>query len=236
MCELIFKPREVLIMKTITTLSSAIALSFAMNAAIAGPNHGKMVAEFDVDKDGSITRAEVDQVLSEKFATADTDGDGMLTTDEMSTAHEQRKQQHISERFAEIDVDGDGSLNLEEFQAGKPASKRRHRFSGEHVGERFAEIDIDGNDSLSLEEFQTGKPAGCRGKRHGRNPEKMFSRLDQDGDELLSKTELDTPLLRMFERLDSNQDDVVSAEEMNQAPFHRGGGRHHGNGRQQWQR
>jgi hypothetical protein len=102
-------------MKTITTLSSAIALSFAMNAAIAGPNHSRLVAEFDVDKDGSITRAEVDQVLSEKFATADADGDGMLTKEEMSAAHEQRKQQHISERFAEIDANGDGSLNLEEF-------------------------------------------------------------------------------------------------------------------------
>ena len=64
-------------------------------------------------------------------------------------------------------------------------------------------------------------------EKRGDKAEQMFSRLDQDGDGLVSSTEMNTPVVKMFERLDTNGDGVISSEEMNQTPFgHRGGGRH----------
>ncbi|OAD22434.1 EF hand domain protein [Candidatus Thiomargarita nelsonii] len=165
-------------MKTIVTLSSAIALSLSLGAVA---DNGNRLAKFDVNQDGSITRDEVQIVLNERFTTADTDGDGFLSLDEMSAAYKQRKQQRAAEHFAEMDSNKDGSLSLAEFQA-----------------------------SQSLKFY--------RGRKHRSTPEQRFSRLDQDGDGLLSDTELARVSLRIFGRWDSNQDDVISAEELSQKP------------------
>ncbi|KHD09332.1 hypothetical protein PN36_27910 [Candidatus Thiomargarita nelsonii] len=177
-------------MKTIMTLSSAIALSLTVSASVAAaPDwENRLAKKFDVNQDGSITRAEVVQIYNKKFTTADADGDGFLSPDEMSTALEQRRQQMAAEHFAEMDTDGNGSLSLKEFQAGKP-------------------------------------PAG---RKPGGTPKQRFSRLDQDGDGLVSATELRTRFLRIFKRLDSNRDEVISAEEMSrkQACFGRHGKPH----------
>jgi len=228
-------------MKTITTLSSAIALSLMMGTAVATDRANRLLEKFDVNQDGSISGDEVQFVLTEKFTTADADGDGLLTQDEMSTAHEQRHQERAAKRFVVLDTDKNGSLSTEEFQAGKPPGGKhgcgpkrkfsRHETSTTHqerAAERFAKLDTDGNGSLSVEEFQAGKkpPMSPFGGKRGGGSEQMFSRLDLDGDDKLSSLEINTPLLEKFERLDTNQNGVLSAEELSQIPFGRGG-RHH---------
>jgi Ca2+-binding EF-hand superfamily protein len=212
-------------MRKITILSSAIILSLTVNVAIAGPGgHGRpgpRLMDFDTNQDGSITGDEVQAVLTERFTVADTDGDGLLTQDEMSIAHEQLRKEEAAKRFAELDTDGNGLVSLEEFQATMPS------FSGKRGGgaERmFSRLDQDGDGSLSEAEMSSGPFAD----KHSDKAERMFSRLDQDGDGLVSSTEMNTPVVKMFERLDADGDGVISSQEMNRTPFgHRGGG-HHG--------
>ncbi len=79
-------------MKTIMSLSSAIVLSLTMGTAVATDRANRLVEEFDVNQDGSISGNEVQFVLTEKFTAADTDGDGLLTQDEISVAHKLRHQ------------------------------------------------------------------------------------------------------------------------------------------------
>ncbi|EDN71393.1 EF hand domain protein [Beggiatoa sp. PS] len=231
-------------MKTIITLSSAIALSLAMGTAIANDRTNRMLEEFDVNQDDSISGDEVQFVLAEKFTAADTNSDGLLTLDEMSAAHEQHHQERAAEHFAELDADENGSISLEEFQAGKPPAGRhggasKPMFSGEETSttrqqlhqeraaEHFAELDTDANDSLTVEEFQAGKPPVGE---HGNRTEQMFSQLDLDEDGMLSSVEMNAPLVEKFERLDSNQDGVISSDELEQQPpfFGNRGGKHHG--------
>jgi Ca2+-binding EF-hand superfamily protein len=211
-------------MKTITTLSSAIILSLTVNVAIAGPGgHGRpgpRLMDFDLNQDGSITGDEVQAVLTERFTGADTDGDGLLTQDEMSIAHEQLRQEHAAQRFAELDTDKSGLVSVEEFQAAMPSVGGRH---GNRAERMFSRLDENNDGSLSEAEM-SNPPVGSPGKK----PERMFSRLDLDGDGLVSSTEMNAPVVEMFERLDIDGDGVISSEEMNQIPFgHRGGG-HHG--------
>jgi Ca2+-binding EF-hand superfamily protein len=163
-------------MKTIMTLSSAIALSLTVSATVAAaPDWGKGLAKkFDVNQDGSITRAEVLQVSSEKFASADTDGDGFLSADEMSTAHKQQMQQMAAKRFAEMDTDGNGSLSLEEFQAGKPPAGRKH---GGRAEQKFSRLDRDGDGLVSAAELR-------------RRFLRIFKRLDSNGDDVISAEEM----------------------------------------------
>ncbi len=227
-------------MKTIMTLSSAIALSLTMGTAVATDRANRLLEEFDVNQDGSISGDEVQSVLTEKFTAADADGDGLLTQDEMSTAHEQRHQERAAKHFAQLDTDENGSVSVEEFQAGKPpggrhcggskpmfsqdeTSETREQLHQERAAEHFAELDTDGSGSLSVEEFQAGKPPA---RKHGSRSERKFSWLDQDGDGMLSSIEMNAPLVEKFKRLDTDQNWVISAEELAQIPFGHGG-KHH---------
>ncbi len=65
------------------------------------------------------------------------------------------------------------------------------------------------------------------GGKRGGGLVKMFSRLDMDGDGMLSHIEINALLLQKFERLDTNQDGVISSEELTQMSFGHRGNRHH---------
>ncbi len=58
--------------------------------------------------------------------------------------------------------------------------------------------------------------------------EKMFKRLDKDGDGKLSLAEFAAPPIKMFARMDRNHDGVISADEMR--PHFHARGDWHGRG------
>ncbi|WP_069472016.1 EF-hand domain-containing protein [Candidatus Marithrix sp. Canyon 246] len=160
-------------MKTIM-LSSAVVLSLTMGTAIAEPNMAnRLLEQFDVNQDGSISGEEVQSVLDQKFTTADTNTDGLLTQEEITVAHELEHQERAAKRFAELDTDGSGSLSLDEFQAGKPpADKHGGRSEG-----MFSRLDLDGDGMLSSLE----KNAPLVDK---------FTRMDTNQDGVISTEEL----------------------------------------------
>ena len=242
-------------MKTIMTLSNAIALSLTMGTAIAATEStvesdvtstttnkaNRLLEKFDVNQDGSISGDEVQFVLAKKFTTADANADGLLTQDEMLAAREQLHQERAAKRFAKLDTDENGSLSVEEFQAGKPpagkhcgGSKRkfsRHETSAtreQHHQERAAKrfAKLDTDENGSLSVEEFQAGKPPAGK-HGSRSERKFSRLDMDGDGMLSSIEINAPLVKKFERLDTDQDGVISAEELSQIPFGHRGGKHH---------
>lgn len=103
--------------------------------------------------------------MAERFGDADTDGDGMLSRDEMVARMTERATGRIEARVDRMiehhDGDGDGMLTLEELRAG-PA------------GRMFDRLDADGDGAISREEFAKmremhhGKGHGqSHGKRHG---------------------------------------------------------------------
>lgn len=177
-------------MKTIMTLSSAVILTLSMGTAIADHTNKAthMLDQFDLNEDGSISGEEVQSVLDEKFATADTNTDGLLTQEEITVAHQQEHQERAASRFAELDTDGNGSLSLEEFQAGKQVDETKYADKSE----------------------------------------RMLSRLDANGDGMLSSLEMNSPLVDRFTNMDTDGDGVISTEELNQTPARHGrGGRGH---------
>ena len=159
-------------MKTIM-LSSAVVLSLTMGTAIAEPNMAnRLLEQFDVNQDGSISGEEVQSVLDQKFTTADTNTDGLLTQEEITVAREVEHQERAASRFAELDTDGNGSLSLEEFQAGKPPAEHGDRSEG-----MLSQLDLDGDGMLSSIEMNS--PLVDR-----------FTNMDTNGDGIISTEEL----------------------------------------------
>lgn len=74
---------------------------------------------FDTDKDGKVSRAEMEQAQAEHFARADKDGNGTLSLPEFEAAQEAQRQEMLKRRFTRLDRDADGQVSAEEFKAGQ---------------------------------------------------------------------------------------------------------------------
>jgi Ca2+-binding EF-hand superfamily protein len=94
------------------------------------------------------------------------------------------------------DTNGDGKLDLAEFQAKLTA--------------RLMKADTNGDGRISLEEWQA-RPAARNGKR---DPAKVFSRLDKNGDGFLDDSEIAALAKRRFHHLDADSDGFVTEQEL----------------------
>ena len=111
---------------------------------------------------------------------------------------------HQPMTFEELDADGSGEITSDDFAA------LRER--------RFAELDTNGDGSVTKEEFTAANMA-----RSAERAERMFDRLDADGDGVLSQDVLagqgrgDRGGARMLERFDTDNSGGLSAEEFEEA-------------------
>ncbi|MEM7330334.1 MAG: EF-hand domain-containing protein [Pseudomonadota bacterium] len=123
-------------------------------------HHGPMLEGVDANQDGNISKDEVMAHRAEKFTSADTNGDNLVTADEFEAfalAERERKQEERrARRFAKLDADGDGFITAEEHAA---ADKRTDRM--------FERIDKDGDGLISEAEREAAmeKMKNRRGKR-----------------------------------------------------------------------
>ncbi|MEO1028966.1 MAG: EF-hand domain-containing protein [Pseudomonadota bacterium] len=98
-----------------------------------------------------------------------------------------------------LDTDKDGRISREEATAENQS--------------RFAEADTNGDGGLSLDEMITLQEQR-RAERQAKMQERRFSRMDQDGDGLVSIEEFSRPANRMFERADLDENGVVTETEL----------------------
>ncbi|MEK8019972.1 MAG: EF-hand domain-containing protein [Candidatus Parabeggiatoa sp.] len=129
-------------MKTIVTLSTAIALSLAANVTLAkGCGFGfgagyasdtdrqearidRLMTRFDLNQDGQITLDEVQSQRVAHFQEMDADQNELVSQEEFEAyrtqKREERRQQRLDEAFNAADTDGDGVLSQPEFVAAAP--------------------------------------------------------------------------------------------------------------------
>ncbi len=131
----------------------------------------RLLRAADADGDNNITRAEVEELQDEMFAWSDRDGDGFLTDADRSP---------IAQRLAAI-READRAERFADDEDGEPRGRGRGR------GGRGARGDADGDGRISREEF------GTRGLR-------MFDRLDEDENGVVTPAELDASVERRRER------------------------------------
>ncbi len=102
---------------------------------------GKMlIANFDANSDGIVTRSEVEAGLRQNFLQADHNRDGRLDPDEVSEANQRRISFDQSAAMPLIDWNQDGYVDFTEFATG--------------VRSQFQQIDMDGDGQATIAEFR----------------------------------------------------------------------------------
>lgn len=110
----------------------------------AGEHRAEMFMNRDLNKDGSISKDEMEQAAGNMFDQIDANGDGQLSREEMDGHYMKRRAEREDARqrkhFGELDTDADGNVSRDEF-----VSK---------INERSSRADTNGDGTISKEEMK----------------------------------------------------------------------------------
>ena len=120
-----------------------------------GPRMERMFERADANEDGVISFEEFSSRGAERFTSADADGNGEITVEELTAAIERNQHRRRAERMIErFDMDGDGVVTVAEIE--------------DRQQKMFALADRD--NSGSIEESELPRFHGARGKgKHRRD-------------------------------------------------------------------
>jgi Ca2+-binding EF-hand superfamily protein len=102
-----------------------------------------MLMPMDGDKDGSISRAEIEAGTAAKAAEVDADKDGNITADEVIAYREKQRRQRLADEIKAMDSDDDGKVSVAEYEAAQVW--------------RLARLDRDGNGTIDPDEMMPRK-------------------------------------------------------------------------------
>ncbi|MGA0845478.1 MAG: EF-hand domain-containing protein [Luteolibacter sp.] len=150
---------------------------------------------------------------------ADEDKDGTLSREEFDAMPRlsQLSDEKRTKLFERLDKDGDGKLSHNEVRRNS-APMREAR--PEPPVQRLAELDTDQSGGVSMEEFMAGPLAS---KLPSERIERIFQRLDQDGDGQITPSDRPGPPEKparpmMFQSLDLDGDKWLTFDEFRALP------------------
>lgn len=202
-------------MKTLKTLAlTSVAATLTLVAAGAAfadgdrmgwggkGGHGpRMVLnQFDLDKDGVLTQAEVTEAVAARFAAADADKDGKVSLEEFRTYRLSEAEPMRIRAFQRLDNDGDGKVTREEFD------KLSARM--------FSRLDRDDDGNLAM--MPMGPKGEGMGKGHGKGKGGEHGRGGPDGERGghgFGPGDRGAMMLGLFERFDIDNDGKITREE-----------------------
>lgn len=191
--------------------------------AIATEGH----AMRDVD---TMSRAQVEAHLAERFVEADADGSGSLNRDEFAAQRIARMEARLGGMFERMDADGDGEISVEERDAAHARmAQRRNIRRSDMIAENYnMRARLTEEELAPLREVAPpgamadpeSAPAANRHDRHVAN----WASADADGNGSLNASEFQAlhtqfhrpPTTRRpsrFDRMDNDRDGRISLEE-----------------------
>ena len=189
--------------------------------------------EADTNKDGVITRGEFLAAAQARFDKSDLNGDGYISQSERQNARLMHEAERKNEHFGRIDSNGDGVISRDEFEAAGD-QRRDGRSDRRERMKSMADTDNDGTVSEAeraqmRERYEAGREeqrsrrenhAGRRGGG-GQGPDPI-SRVDTNGDDLISAQEYIEGAERMFDHMDANGDGQLEKGEGRRSRKRRG--------------
>ena len=110
-------------MKHIAILAAGAAIAGALIGALEAaerlppglPPSAALLLRFDADKDGIVTKDEMDAGLKTDYATADSNSDGCINPSEVRAENTQRLRRDASQASPLVDWNLDGCVDIREF-------------------------------------------------------------------------------------------------------------------------
>lgn len=186
---------------------------------VGGHSLDFVIGAYDVNRDGTVTKAEYDSVLEGQFRSADTNGDGVLSEAEYVAEFETRFQAQMKRdgevlsekvqaqimkqahrRFRVIDADGNGSITRAEAKVNADAAYER--WDADHDGVITAADRREGN------EF-----GGDNAQERARDVNNFIASYDADGDGVVTRAEYNRVREQRFATADTNGDGWLSEAE-----------------------
>lgn len=131
----------------------AVALALAAGVVMApiGAQAGSWGSDYfdksDTDKDGALSKEEMQAARMAHMQGTDADKDGFITSDELLAQHmarmQAKKDKHFTGFAAKFDANKDGKVAMTEIQSHEPPF--------------FAKADANGDGKLTKEEMKTAK-------------------------------------------------------------------------------
>lgn len=178
----------------------SMTAALAISPALADP-------AADTNNDGRISKAEFVNAANIRFSESDKNGDNFVSKEERDAHREFRSSERDDARFDRIDQNGDGVITREEFDA-HTDMRHAHRESRRDINK---DGQVDRQDRVErrekMRERMKERMDRPRGERHAR-----FS-PDTDGDGFVSRAEHDVAVEKMFDRLDVNGDGYLEKGE-----------------------
>ncbi|SDY14254.1 EF-hand domain-containing protein [Pseudomonas sp. NFACC08-1] len=170
------------------------------------------------------------QFQKELLSKLDSDSDGSVNQEELSTALSQKSDDGIlvslSDNFGDLDSDGSGDLSSEEMaaMAPPPPPPRSQAPNTELADALLSVLDSDGDGSVSSDELSNGLAS----TDSDADSQQVFSALDKNEDGTVSLDELSASLApppppqqasgeELFSQLDADGDATVTASELSSA-------------------
>jgi Ca2+-binding EF-hand superfamily protein len=187
-------------------------------------NVRNFIKRFDSDRDGKLSRKE----MNAAFDKLDANEDGFLDRKELTAAVEAlagsrkvKADARVITFFREYDVNKDGKLSRNELKvAFDRADRNRDGLLDEDelVREGARLLPPDPKDLPAESPRRPGRPAPPPDRRDGAPDESvraLLAKYDRDGDGRISRAEArGTPLERVFDRIDLNEDGFLTREEL----------------------
>ncbi len=206
-----------------TRLKLIVAAGILSVSTIAISAHARPNA--DTNNDGQITLAEFTAAAQEKFAKTDMNGDGYLTQEERQTFRANMESEKRAMRFDKMDANGDGFVSRSEYEAQSEArsearnearSSRKEKIMGQFDTNQNGQIDDSEREAIRehMAKLRSNK-RGPRSERRGDRQSKAdhWTKIDANGDGLISAQEHATGINQMFDRMDADGDGVLTAGE-----------------------
>jgi Ca2+-binding EF-hand superfamily protein len=173
-------------MNKFTLAAATAALAMTATALFAAPGDARR--GMDADGNGTISRAEVQAQVAERFVKADANGDGVL--------NEADRAARMGKMFDKMDTDKNGSISRAEFTAA-------HSARGEHADMDHGKMGGAGGDHMGG--HQMGARMGGAGM--------MLKMADANNDGAVSRDEANAAALKHFDQMDANKDGQVTKAE-----------------------
>jgi Ca2+-binding EF-hand superfamily protein len=154
-------------------------------------------------------RADLQKRLDARFAQMDANKDGSLSRAEIESTHagfvklaKAMVSRQMRQEFTASDTNKDGKVSLAEMTVAAPASAKAS------AGKALQRLDTDKDNHVSLAEFTAAAPSPKLG-----GPDQFMQRFDGDKDGKVTSAEYFKPALAAFDLVDVSKDATLSAQE-----------------------